>query len=213
MKEIEILSELEKKTEAEDLAEKVMKNPNLLPELLNWISLTNPRVKYGSAKILRILSEKDPCMLYSRMDFFEDLLGSENNILKWTAIDVIANLTTVDSHNKFNKMFKKFYSHLDDGSLITAGHVVDNSGTIARAKPELQDEITKELLRVEIIPLPTEECRSILIGKTISAFDAYYDKIGEKDKVVSFIKQHLNNSRNATKAKAEKFLEKYKINQ
>jgi len=202
-----ILSELEKKeNNARDIAEKVMKNSYLLPELLNGISSTKPRVKFGSAKILRIISEKDPKILYPQMDFFENLLDSENNILKWNAIDIIANLTIVDSHNKFNRIFKKFYSHLNEGSLITASHIVDNSSTIALAKPELQEEITKELLKVEKISLPTEECRNILIGKTIITFDAYYDKIKDKNKVNSFIKQQLNNSRNATKSKAQKFL-------
>jgi len=114
----------------------------------------------------------------------------------------------VDSHNKFKRLFKKFYGYLYEGSLITAGHVVDNSGTVALAKPELQDEITKELLRVEEIPLPTEECRNILIGKTMKALDFYFDRIKDKDEVVSFVKRQLNNSRKATKDKAEKFLEK-----
>ena len=123
-------------------------------------------------------------------------------------MDVIVNLTTVDSHNEFNRLFKKFYGYLYEGNLITAGHVVDNSGKIALSKPELRDEITKELLKVEKIPLPTKECRNILIGKAINAFQVYYDKITPKDDVVSFVKRQLNNSRNATKVKAEKFLKK-----
>ncbi len=209
MKENNILSVVAKKgTKTEDIAEKVMENPELLPELLTGIYSTNSRIKFESAKVLRMISGRNPEMLYSRMDFFVNLLDNENNILKWNAMDIIANLTRVDSQNEFNKLFKKFFGYLYEGSLITAGHVVDNSGKIALSKPELQDEITKELLKVEKIPLPTEECRNILIGKTIKAFQVYYDKIKDKNEVISFVKRQLNNPRNATKAKAEKFLKK-----
>jgi len=212
VRRIDISKELGKKEiEAADIAYKVVKNPELLPELFDGISSATTRARFASAKILRMLSEKNPEILYPSMDFFVYLLDSENNILKWNAMDIVANLTVIDTENKFNRLFKKFYGYLYDGSLITAGHVVDNSGKIALAKPEFQNEITKELLKVEKIPRPTEECRNILIGKTIKAFDAYYGEVkdkGHKDKMISFVKSQLGNPRNATKSKAEKFLRK-----
>jgi len=198
----------EKGTEAEDKARRVMEKPELLQELLVGVNSTNPKNKFGSVKVLRIISERKPSMLYPRMEFFVSLLDSENNIVKWNAMDIIANLTAVDSRGEFNKVFKKFYGNLNCGSLITAGHVVDNSWKIALHKPELQGEITEQLLKVEKIPLPTEECRNILIGKAINAFQAYFKKIGDKDEVVSFVKRQLHNPRNATRVKAEKFLKK-----
>lgn len=209
MEKNNILNAIAKKeTENEEVAEKTMKNPELLPELLAGINSTNPRIRFESAKVLRIISRRKPEMLYSRMEFFVNLLDSENNILKWNAMDIIANLAKVDSRDEINRLFKKFFGYLYEGSLITAGHVIDNSGKIALSKPELQDEITKELLKVEEIPLPTEECRNILLGKTIIAFQVYFDRIKNRQKVVSFVKRQLNNSRNATKAKAERFLVK-----
>lgn len=153
MKESKILYKLGiKEIKAEDLAEKVLRNPDLLPEIFNGISSANPRIKFKSAKILRVINEKNPKMLYSKMDFLINLLDSENNILKWIAIDVIGNLTSVDSKNKFDKIFKKFHDLLSDESMITAGHIIYNSGKIARAKPHLQNKITKGLLEVEKIP-------------------------------------------------------------
>jgi hypothetical protein len=209
MKKDNILSTIaEEETETEDVAEKVIRIPELLPEVLAGIDSANPRIRFGSAKILRIISGKKPEILYSKMGFFVNLLDSKNNILKWNALDIIANLTLVDSRNEFSRLFKKFCGYLYEGNLITACHVVDNSGKIAVAKPELQDEITKELLKVERIPLPTSECRNILIGKTINAFQIYFNGIKDKDEVVSFVRRHLNNPRNATKTKAHKFLEK-----
>ena len=168
-------------TDAENIVERVMQNPELLFELLDGIASTKAKERFGSAKILRTISERNPRVLYSNWDFFVKLLENKNRILKWIVIDIIANLTAVDSQNLFDSLFKNFYGCLYEGNLITAAHVVDNSGKIALAKPELQDKITKELLNGEKIPVPTKECRNILIGKTIETFQVYYDKIKDKN--------------------------------
>jgi hypothetical protein len=207
MKKSDILDLLRKKEiRAEDIAEKTMKNPDFLSEIFNGISSENPRVKFNSAKILRITSGKDPQKLYSKFDFFVNLLDSENNIIKWNAMDVIADLTTIDSQKRFDKIFKKYYDLLSDASMITAGHVIDNSGKIAIAKPYLQDKITKKLLRVEKIQYKTSECRNILLGKVILSFNEYIDYVDSKDEMISLAERQQNNSRRATNAKAEKFL-------
>ena len=210
MKENSLLDMIARK-ETEDVVEKVIERPELVSELLTGIHSINPRIRFESAKVLRIISGRKPEMLYAQKEVFVNLLDSENNILKWNAMDIIANLTTIDSHNEFDRLFKKFYGLLYEGSLITAGHVVDNSAKIALSKPKLQEEITKELLKVEKIPLPTKECRNIIIGKTINALQLYYDKIKDKEAVISFVKRQLNNPRNATKTKAEKLVKKFSI--
>jgi len=198
-----------KKNKAEALAERVIRDPKSLPELLDGISSEKAGIKFKSAKILRIISEERPELLYPKWDFFEKLLGSENNIIKWNAMDVIANLARVDSRNRFDKIFRKFYGMLNEGSLITAAHVVENSWKIARAKPSLNSRITNELLKVEKIPLPTKECRNILKGHAIISFSEYFDLIKEKGRVISFARRELKNSRNATRSKAVKFLKRF----
>jgi len=115
----------------------------------------------------------------------------------------------VDVNKRFEKIFDKFYGLLEEGSLITAAHVISNSWKIVNAKPMLESKITKELLKVEKIQLPTEECRNILFGYTIRSFDQYFEKIQNKNEVIDFARRQLNNSRNATKAKADKFLKKH----
>ena len=205
MKKSDILDKLGKKEiKAEEIAEEI-ENSGFLPEILNGISSENPRVRFKSAKILRIVSEQNPEMLYSKMDSFIRLLDSENNILKWNAMDIIANLTLVDSENKFDEIFEKYYGLLSDESMVTAGHVADNSGKIAKAKPYLQNKITTELLKIESIPRG-QECKNILLGKVILSFGQYIDQVKNKEKIISLAKRQLNNTRNATKKKAEKFL-------
>ena len=77
MEKIDILEKLGKKEiKAEDIAKNVIKDPGLLPEIFNGISSENPRIKFKSAKMLRVISEKNPEILYSKMDFFINLLNS-----------------------------------------------------------------------------------------------------------------------------------------
>ena len=182
----------------------------LINKLLEGVSSADTNVKYKSLKNLKIMSEKSPKKLYFKIDFFIKFLKHENNIFKWNAMDILSNLASVDSKDKFNKIFREFYGFLNSRNLITAAHVVDNSPKIALAKPNLCRKITTELLKVTSVPLPTKECRNILIGKAIASFSQYIDKTDalDKKKIMEFVKKQKNNFRNATKVKAEKFLKK-----
>src|SRR3972149_8480234 len=96
-----------KEKTAEDIAQDAIDNPDLLPEILEGITSENSRVKFKSAKTLSLISEKNPQKLYPHFDFFITLLDSDNNILKWNAQDIIANLTSVDTERKFDQIFEK----------------------------------------------------------------------------------------------------------
>jgi hypothetical protein len=168
-------------------------------------------VKNGAAKTLKLISERKPAKLYPQFGYFADLLDSDDTILKWIAIDVIGNLSFVDSNNQIIEgIINKFYCFLSDESMITAGHAIDNLSKIALNKPRYRKEITAELLQIDITSR-NDECRNILIGKAILAFDDYLEHLPEKEKVLEFAKRHLNNSRKATKKKAEKFLIKFML--
>lgn len=198
----------QKEDHSKDIAEKAVKNPQLIPILLNLISSDITRVKFRSIKVLNIVSGKNPEIMYPHMDFFIELMDNANKVILWNAMDILANLSAVDSQEKMEDIFEKFYGFLSDESMITAGHVVDNSWKIARAKPEFQRKITDNLLKLENIPRD-QECRSILLGKAILSFDKYFDEIQDKEEVISMVKRQIDSPRNATKVKAERFLKKY----
>ena len=198
----------------EELIKNVKDDFSLISMILEGVSSTNPRIKFGCAKILSKISEEHPEKLYKEIDFFIDLLDIENNIIKWNAMDVIANLVCVDTKKKFDDIFTKYYSFINSDTMVTVAHVVDNSGKIALAKPYLINQITNELLKLEKIstkPRLTQECKNILFGKAIIAFDQYFDQIEKPKEVISFIKRQLKNTRAATKIKAEKFLKTREI--
>jgi hypothetical protein len=198
-----------KEKKPESIAKKVMRDPELLPVLLDGFSSSIAGVRFKSAKTLVLISEHQPDLLYPHFDFFSDNLTNRNNILKWNAIDVVARLTRVDTKNRFDELFERFYGMLEEGALITATHVIASSALIARAKPHLEKRITERLLQLEAVPLPTEECRNILKGHAIETFGQYFGQIREKGRVVQSVKKELKNGRAATRRKAERFLKKW----
>ena len=202
----------EKTITKEQLLKKVKQNDDLIPELLGGISSTKPAVRYGCGKILMDLSEEQPEKLYPYMDFFITLLDSKYRILTWNAIIIIANLTKIDKENKFDSIFGKYYSFLDNEYMVTVANIVGSSGKIALAKPYLTQRITDKLLTVENIsttPHLSEECKRVITEHAIKSFDMFFPQIEYKDRVISFVKKHLNSSRKTLRTESENFLKKW----
>jgi len=213
--ERDVLEKLEKKEiTADELYKQVEKDFDLISEICRGISSSKAHVRYPCAKVLNLLSGEKPEKLYPEMDFFITLLDSDKRILLWNALIIVANLTRIDEERKFDNIFDKYFSFIDDEYMVTVANVVGNAGKIAKAKPYLNERITRELLRVENLllkPHLTQECRNILLGHAISAFETYFDQMENKEEVISFVKRQLNNSRDGTRKKAQKFLEKFNL--
>ncbi len=117
----------------------------------------------------------------------------------------------MDTKNRFENIFNKYFKPIPGPVLITAANIIGAGAKIALAKPEHTAKITRELLKVEKAEYKTTECRNIAIGHTIKSIDQFYNQIADKEPVAVFITKQVNNPRNATKKKAEKFIKKYKI--
>ena len=196
----------------QDLLQRVEKDFSLLPVVLDGISSPKAAVRYGCASVLMDLSRAYPEKLYPHMDSLIALLDSEYRILRWNAMAIIANLARVDEDRKFDAIFAKYYSFLNDEYMVTVANVVGNSGKIALAKPYLAQRIADELLKVENIsttPHLTEECKRVISEKAIESFDMFFSQIKKKEKIVDFVKSQLSSPRKTLKAKAEFFLKKW----
>ena len=142
---------VDKSITKDELFKKVKQDFSLLPDIIDGTSSEKAAIRYGCGKVLMNFSEEHPDKLYPYMDFFTDLLDSKYRILTWQAMFIIANLTKVDVDKKFDSIFNKFFSCIDDEYMVTVANVVGHSGKIALAKPYLIPRITKELLKVENI--------------------------------------------------------------
>lgn len=175
-------------------------------DVLEELHSTNPRVKYVRAKQLLALSRKNPEALYPHFEFFTSLLKDENNILKWTAIDILGSCASVDDQKRIDALLPKFVRFLKAGKLITANHAISALTDMARAKSDLQPRIVRELLKVGAYTYETDECKNIVIGKVIDAMSALPLSSRQMQNAVAFVEKQRENSRSATRKRAEKFL-------
>jgi len=203
---------LDKRMTKEELLTRVKQDFSLTPLLLKGVDHPKAAIRYGCSKVLMDLSEEHPEKLYPHFDFFVSLLDSKYRILTWNALAIVANLTRVDTDNKFDAVFDKYYSFLGNDYMVTVANVVGNSGKIALAKPYLIPKITDELLKVQDIsttPHLTEECKRVIAQQAIKTFDLFFDRIDQKERVISFVKLHLDSPRKKLRTEAEKFLKKW----
>jgi len=198
----------QKNSNKEKIAKRVIKSPELIPELFRGIGNPKASIKFGCAKILRILSEQHPTALYSHMGFFMDLLDSDNKILLWDGISIIGNLAKVDKDKKIDVILDRYLSPIPGPVMITAANVIGGAAKIALAKPYLSGIITTAILQVEQAKYQTTECRNVALGHAITSLDLFYEHIEDKKTVIDFIRRQLNNTRNSTVKKAEMFLQK-----
>jgi hypothetical protein len=120
-------------------------------------------------------------------------------------VRIIANLTSVDTKGKFEKIFRKYYNLLND-SVVVAGHVTADSGKIAKAKPNLQGKITNELLKID---KTNQKHKDLIKAGAIESFSQYFEKSKNKKKMINFVKAQLDCESPKTRKIAKGFLKKY----
>ena len=204
-----MLSELNKKSiSLKKVAKKALEDKALLSELLKGILSKKEKIRFNSFKVLLSISEERPEKLYPEWDFFADLLTSPNTYLKYIAIYIIANLTSDDPKNRFEKIFNKYYALLDDKSVIPPAHVAANSAKIALAKPDLQTKITNKLLSIDKTHHDPGR-KDLIKGYVIEAFSELFEGAKNKKKILQFIREQRESKSPRTKKKAEEFLKKW----
>ena len=174
-------------------------------ELLKTLKSRDDTERYSSFETLLRLSEQQPDLLYPRWDFLVDMLDSDNAYWKLIAVRLIANLTRVDTEDRFEKIFDKYYNLLSD-SVIVAGHIAANSGKIARAKPELQTKITGRLLNID---KTNQKHKDLVKAGAIDSFGEYFEESKDKEQIIEFVKQQLDCESPKTRKKAKEFLKKW----
>jgi len=188
-------------------AEKIINKPELIKQYLDGLLSKDETYRYNCFKVLHIVSEKNPDLLYPYWDFFENHLRSKNNYHKMSAVLIIASLTSVDKEKKFEGLFDEFYDYLKSDKTITSIYIVKSSGKIARCKPRLNEKITKLLLNIEKIH-PGKQIE-LVKSAVIESFSEYFELIENKKEVTDFFKKQGSSSSPKTRIIAKDFLKKY----
>lgn len=173
---------------------------------LNKLNAGDPKEKYGFIRELLKTGEEDPVRLYGHFECWSKMLESDNNILKWAAIDIIGYVSAVDTQNKTDKKIGDLFRFLHCGHLITCNHAISALGRVAKNKPDLKDKILKELISVSNDTYDTETCKDIAMGKVLEILGEYPEEIKDDKDILDFIDQAQSRKRLSTKMKADRLL-------
>jgi hypothetical protein len=172
----------------------------------------NPKIKFAFAKELINISLQSPETLYPHFSRWSMWLDSENQVLKWTAIDIIGRLAAIDQAGKVESEVPKLLELLHAGHLITTAHAIFALGEIARQVPGLRPLIIQELIAVGDGTFESPECREIAIGKVMEVLIKFLPEIQDSPIAFSLIQRACNSPRAATAKKGNKLRHQLSIN-
>jgi hypothetical protein len=185
-----------------------LKDTKTIREALIDLDSNKEKLRYKAFNILLPLSETNPEKLYPEWDKLVKILNKKEVSNKYVAIPLIANLTSIDKENKFDKIFNDFYEFLNHESPVVSPHIAGQSGKIIKAKPYLQNDILEKLLSTD----EKSHCRhkELLKSYVIDALDESFNVVKNKDEVIQFVEKQITSESPKTKKRAREFLKKYK---
>ena len=200
---------INKQIDVEKAAGKVLADNAVLSELLAGIQSPQDPTRYNSFKVILFISEKHPGILYPQWHLFEKMLESNNSYFKDIAIQIIANLTKIDTESRFEQLSDKYFGELGSDKTMTAAHIASNAGKIVRAKPVLQSKITDKLLHIDKIYHGKQT--DLIKGHAIEAFSQYFGETIAKDKdlILEFVSNEQVSRSPRTRKIAKDFLKKF----
>jgi hypothetical protein len=210
MKAIQVHQHLaEKVLTADQLAQRAIKQPDLITTILDGLDHAKADVKYPCGKALRVIVDEEPELLYPYFDLFSSMLDSSNKIMRWEAIYVIAGLAAVDEEDKISAIWKSYFRPIEGPEMITAANIVNGAARIAVARREMVEPILHEILRVHHGKYETEECYLVVAGAALKAVDKLHKLAADKESLVRFAELHVTSSRLPTRNAARRLLEKH----
>ena len=190
-----------------ELSKQVLMQPDLIESLLQGLDQPEARVRFGSARLLEFVAAQNAGLLSPHFDRFARLFDQEESpVLRWEAIRILACLSTVDCADHFEKMFRRFFAPIKGPVMITAANLIATVPTIASAHPEWADRLARQILHVETGQYQTPECRNVAIGHALKSLKSMFPLLRKPAPVWAFIHRQRQNSRAATRRKAEALL-------
>ncbi len=168
-------------------------------------------VYYHSYNILAKASELKPGLFYRYWDDFASLLNHENSYHRDFGLTLIANLTKVDTENKFSSLFKDYFKCINDAKFMTARHCIQNTAKIMANKRELNENIMNILLNIDEICNFSKKQKALLKSDVITIFDKFYNQMSSNERINKFVKVELDSISPKTRRNAREFILKYEI--
>lgn len=196
----------EKNIDVEKLARKAVNNHDFILELERGVRYKDNTTRQNSFKVLQVIAKENPDFLYGEWDYFLEMLKSPNSFHKYIAIYILASLTSVDTDNKFEKIFDDYYGVLAGDKAMNASHVALNSSTIAHNKPDLRSRIVDILLSIDEIHQGKQ--KELIKAYAIEALGKIYPEAEDKQLIENFVKSQRDSKSPKTRNMAQCFLDR-----
>ena len=118
-------------------------------ELCSQLHTTDNKAAYKSLQTLQQISEES-ADVYSHMDEFCDMLESDNSYIRTRGLTLIAYNAKWDTDYKVDEIINKYLEHIADEKPITARQCIKLLPRLAKAKPELKNDIIDALRKANI---------------------------------------------------------------
>jgi hypothetical protein len=195
-----------KDVSTEEAAQNCLDNPQVLQELLEGLSSRQDDELYSSFKVVLLVSEQHPDALYAYWNHFEEMLRGPNGNSQTIAVQILANLVLIDSKNKFEPIFERYFGFLSGDKTVIAASIAANAWKIAISQPDLMSKVTEKLLSIDRIHQGKQ--KDLIKGHALEAFGHYFDKADSKDKkqILEFVKAQTHSKSPRTQKAAKEFL-------
>jgi len=194
-----------------DLAKKAEGDPELLLGALDALGSVSPRTRVAASKLLCVLSERSPEVLYGQFDTLARVLRQETGILKRNAMLTLANLAAIDHEKKLDAILDAYLAPILGSNLVEAACTLRGAATIALVKPELAPRIAKTILGVEKAEYASSDSRNVAISHAITALSELVPLLPDTHNVRLFLRRQTKNPRRITRNKARRLLKKWPL--
>jgi hypothetical protein len=191
------------------LAKKAEGDPELLLGAIDALGSVSPRTRVAASKLLCVLSERSPEVLYAQFETLARVLRQETGILKRNAMLALANLAAVDHEKKLDEILDEYLAPISGPNLVEAACALRCAAAVARAKPDLADRIAKSVVGVEKAEFASRDCHNVAIGKAIGALAEFFPSLHDGHGVRLFVGRQMKNPRRVTRNKARHLLLKW----
>jgi hypothetical protein len=194
----------------EAIASAACEDETLLNALLDEVApqSRNSKRRCNSLKVLRKMGETAPASLYPRWDYLEALLRSSNDPSRYIAAEILPLLASVDREGRWSRILSDYVTLTRAPNLPLAGHAVIGLGLLAEARQEYRERVTTALLSLDKARIK-EDRKALLKAYAIESFGMYFDDAGEKNAILSFVRDQLKSKSPKGRKAAELFLKKH----
>lgn len=202
----------EKDFDLDTFVQMAIKDQNVRDEIV-YEMRRNPAIMvyYHCYYVVDKASQERPDLFYGYWDEMAALLQHQNSYHRDFGLEIIGNLSKIDSENRFAAIADDYYRLINDEKFMTGNLCVRNLLKIYQHKVDQRDRILELLLDIDKHCDYTDKQKGVLKADVLSLFEAALDGGAQSDAIVDFIKAEEDSVSPKTRKKARELMKKYAL--